>query len=199
MVNAYVTTPEIGKEKSNRLFLSTIDAEDIQIDTTRQEEKQLHDMTEEMRPYLPLFLYQFRWNIEVGYYESKSFWSLGNYMLRSRKGIELLVNMIGISYGTMKILPYQEAGLNDQGSFLQSHKKYHHLPWNLQVKNGIHVARVFSQPCLFQLKSCGLLQCVLLYLLLSAYKEQTCCERHIHPHGYLVLSFQRIMKGYHSL
>jgi len=32
-------------------------------------------------------------------------------MLRSRKGIELLVNLIGISYAAMKILPYKKAGL----------------------------------------------------------------------------------------
>lgn len=58
--------------------------------------------------YIPLFLYSFRWNIEVSYYEQKSFWSLCSYMVRSRKGIEMLVNLINISYCSMKLLPYLE-------------------------------------------------------------------------------------------
>ena len=57
--------------------------------------------------YIPLFLYSFRWNIETSYYEQKTFWSFCNYMVRSCKGIEMLVNLINISYCAMKILPYQ--------------------------------------------------------------------------------------------
>ena len=60
--------------------------------------------------YIPFFLYAFRWNIEVSYYEQKTFWSLCSYMVRSRKGIELLVNLINIAYCAMKLLPYQDAG-----------------------------------------------------------------------------------------
>ena len=40
-------------------------------------------------------------------YEQKTFWSFCNYMVRSCKGIEMLVNLINISYCAMKILPYQ--------------------------------------------------------------------------------------------
>ena len=58
--------------------------------------------------YIPLFLYSFRWNIEVSYYEQKTFWSLCAYMVRSRNGIEMLVNLINISYCAMKLLPYKE-------------------------------------------------------------------------------------------
>ena len=57
--------------------------------------------------YIPLFLYSFRWNIETSYYEQKIFWSLCSYTVRSCKGIEMLVNLINISYCAMKILPYQ--------------------------------------------------------------------------------------------
>ena len=56
----------------------------------------------------PLLLYAFRWKIEIGYYEQKTFWSFCDYMVRSRKGIEMLVNLINISYCAMKILPYQD-------------------------------------------------------------------------------------------
>ena len=58
--------------------------------------------------YIPLFLYSFRWNIETSYYEQKTFWSLCSYMVRSYKGIEMLVNLINICYCAMKILPYQD-------------------------------------------------------------------------------------------
>ena len=42
--------------------------------------------------YIPLFLYSFRWNIETSDYEQKTFWSFCSYMVRSCKGIEMLVN-----------------------------------------------------------------------------------------------------------
>ncbi len=59
-------------------------------------------------PFIPLMLYAFRWDIEVSYYEQKTFWSLCSYMVRSRKGIEMLVNLINITYCAMKLLPYQD-------------------------------------------------------------------------------------------
>ena len=58
--------------------------------------------------YLPLFLYSLRWNIETSYYEQKTFWSLCSYMVRRCKGIEMMVNLINISYCAMKILPYED-------------------------------------------------------------------------------------------
>lgn len=58
--------------------------------------------------YIPLLLYIFRWNIEVSYYEQKTFWSLCSYMVRSQKEIEMLVNLINITYCAMKILSYQD-------------------------------------------------------------------------------------------
>ena len=51
--------------------------------------------------YIPLLLYSLRWNIETSYYEQKTFWSFCNYMVRSCKGIEMLVNLINISYCAM--------------------------------------------------------------------------------------------------
>ena len=58
--------------------------------------------------YIPLFLYSFRWNIETSYYEQKTFWSFCSYMVRSCKGIEMLIDLINISYCAMKLLPYQD-------------------------------------------------------------------------------------------
>ena len=58
--------------------------------------------------FIPMLLYAFRWPIEISYYEHKTFWSLCSYMVRSRRGIKMLVNLINISYCAMKLLPYQD-------------------------------------------------------------------------------------------
>ena len=44
----------------------------------------------------------------TSYYGQKTFWSLCSYMVRSYKGIEMMVNLINISYCAMKILPYED-------------------------------------------------------------------------------------------
>ena len=58
--------------------------------------------------FIPLMLYAFRWPIEASYYEQKTFWPLCSYMVRSRRGVEMLVNLINTVYCAMKILPYQD-------------------------------------------------------------------------------------------
>ena len=82
-------------------------AEDLQIFCAWQEKAPLNQTGSDRMKYIPLLLYSFRWNIETSYYEQKTFWSFCNYMVRSCKGIEMLVNLINISYCAMKILPYQ--------------------------------------------------------------------------------------------
>ena len=82
--------------------------EDLQIFCAWQEKAPLNQTGSDRMKYIPLLLYSFRWNIETSYYEQKTFWSFCDYMVRSRKGIEMLVNLINISYCAMKILPYQD-------------------------------------------------------------------------------------------
>ena len=53
------------------------------------------------------------WNIETGYYEMKSFWSLRDYMVRSVKGIERLINLTCISYTACRLLPYYSMDFTD--------------------------------------------------------------------------------------
>ena len=106
-VMAYVTST--GKENgTRRLFFSTVSPAQLQIFCAWQEKAPLNQTGSGWMPYIPLFLYSFRWNIEVSYYEQKSFWSLCAYMVRSRRGIETLVNLINISCCAMKLLPYME-------------------------------------------------------------------------------------------
>ena len=97
------------------LFFSTVFPEQLTMFCAWQEKAPFNQTGSERKKYIPLFLYGFRWNIEVSYYEQKTFWSLCNYMIRSRNGIEMLVNLITISYCAMKILPYQDVSL--KGAF----------------------------------------------------------------------------------
>jgi len=104
---AYVTAS--GKTQgSRRLFFSAIFPHQMQIFCAWQEKESLNQIGSGHMQFIPLLCYCFRWNIEVSYYEQKTFWSLCNYMVRSSKGIEMLVNLINTAYCAMKILPYQE-------------------------------------------------------------------------------------------
>ena len=106
-VLAYVTATE-KRGGCRRLFFSTIFPTQLQIFCAWQEKAPLNQTGSAWMDYIPLFLYSFRWKIEVSYYEQKTFWSLCSYMVRSRKGIEMLVNLINIAYCAMKLLPYQD-------------------------------------------------------------------------------------------
>ena len=113
-IMAYVTAAN-KTGSGRRLFLSTINPADIHISCARQEKAPLNQTGKEWMCYIPLFLYSFRWNIKVGYYEQKTFWSLCSYMARSKRAVELVVNLINIAYCSMKILPYKD-------SFFDYHK-----------------------------------------------------------------------------
>ena len=45
---------------------------------------------------------------EVSYYEGKTFWSMEEYRIRSKEGIERLINLINLSYSAMNLLPYSD-------------------------------------------------------------------------------------------
>ena len=106
-VMAYVTATK-KNGGSRRLFFSTVFPEQLSVFCAWQEKAPLNQTGSHWMEYIPFFFYSFRWNIEISYYEQKTFWSLCRYMLRSCKGIEMLVNLINISYCAMKLLPYQD-------------------------------------------------------------------------------------------
>ena len=111
-VLAYVTST--AKESgTKRLFFSTIFPEQLGIFCAWHEKAPLNQTGSDWMQYIPLFLYSFRWNIEVSYYEQKTFWSLCSYMIRSCKGIEMMINVINISYCAMKLLPYVDKEFAD--------------------------------------------------------------------------------------
>lgn len=106
-VLAYVTSPE-KDSGTRRLFFSTVFPGQLTVFCAWQEKSPLNQTGSSRMEYIPLLLYIFRWNIEVSYYEQKTFWSLCSYMVRSHKGIEMLVNLINITYCAMKLLPYYD-------------------------------------------------------------------------------------------
>ncbi len=106
-VLAYVTSA-VKNSSTRRLFFSTVSPMDLQLFCAWHEKAPLNQTGSHWMKYIPLFLYSLRWNIETGYYEQKEFWSLCSYMVRSRKGIEMLVNLINIAYCAMRVLPYQD-------------------------------------------------------------------------------------------
>lgn len=135
-VLAYVTsTARTGGTK--RLFFSTITPEELQILCAWQESSPLNQTGSDRMKYIPLFLYSFRWNIEISYYEQKTFWSLCSYMVRSCKGIEMMVNLINVAYCAMKLLPYQDESFSD---FRDKSVQY----FRFELSEGIHQQVIFA-------------------------------------------------------
>lgn len=103
-VYACVTATDPKKPASFRLFLCTTAPEGIAVEPEKQAD-------EKIRRYntwgmLPFGLFSLRWNIETSYYETKTFWSFSDYMVRSTKGIERVSNLTCISYAAVRLLPY---------------------------------------------------------------------------------------------
>lgn len=103
-VYACVTAADPGKPDGFRLFLCTAEPEGIAAEPERQADEKIRSYS--AWGMLPLGLFSLRWNIETSYYETKTFWSFRDYMVRSVKGIERLSNLTCISYAAMRLLPY---------------------------------------------------------------------------------------------
>ncbi len=105
MVYAIVTLPK-SENGSRRLFFCAKNPESIILDYSRSEDDTIRRYEKENKQFLTLACYSLRWNIEISYYEIKTFWSLEEYRVRSREGIEHLVNLECIAYSAMTLLPY---------------------------------------------------------------------------------------------
>ncbi|MFR4983371.1 MAG: transposase [Clostridium neonatale] len=95
-----VTTTDIEAFKSVRLYMSTINPDNINsFDSLRTDDSsELHKTVYN--------IYKIRWNIEIIFYQQKTFWSFSNYMVRSKAGIEKYVNLLGVAYTMCIILPF---------------------------------------------------------------------------------------------
>ena len=123
VVYALVTAPKSGKG-SRRLFLCTADPRTISFDWENSADKTACSYGTENVFYLPLAWYGLRWNIETSYYEGKTFWSMEEYRIRSKEGIERLVNLISLSYSAMTLLPYSDETFSEYQSASAQETKY---------------------------------------------------------------------------
>lgn len=55
--------------------------------------------------FVPLAIYSLRWEIETSYLELKSFWAFREYRVRSRDGMEHLLNLQSLVYSVFSLLP----------------------------------------------------------------------------------------------
>jgi len=107
-VEIMVTVKDINEFKSPRMFINTnpkeCNLEELSSQTKRKEqnskEKKKNFGTGSFKNY------KVRWDIEVVFYELKTFWSFGNYMVRTEQGIETYINLLGLVYTFAKILPF---------------------------------------------------------------------------------------------
>ena len=74
-VHAYVTVSESG---ARRLFICTAEPSEIRFGCASHTDDPNTTVGDTDREFLPLSLYSIRWNIEVGYYEHKTFWSVAH-------------------------------------------------------------------------------------------------------------------------
>ena len=111
IVYTIVTLPKSGNG-SRRLFFCTKNPESIILGHSSREDGTIRSYGEENKKFLPTACYSLRWNIEISYYEGKTFCSLEEYRVRSRVGIERLVNLECIAYSAMALLPYRDGAFS---------------------------------------------------------------------------------------
>ncbi len=99
-----VTVKDIEQFSSVRLYISTINPEDIKLFNNSKPVETKYDLTKPQQQILSC--YSIRWNIEVIFYQHKFFWSFGNYMVRNKEAIERYVNLLGIAYTFVMVLPF---------------------------------------------------------------------------------------------
>ena len=102
----------VSGDKAYRLFISTVSP--AQIETLFVGYEQLLCKNEAHRKswLFPLYIYAFRWNIEVMFYELKTFWSFGLYRVRSKNGIENFVNILSLAYSCSKLIPFADSSFD---------------------------------------------------------------------------------------
>ncbi|MGL4874681.1 MAG: IS701 family transposase [Clostridium sp.] len=106
-----VTTTDINKFSSARIYLSTICPRKINsFDNLSLKENKDANKPKSKTVFN---IYKMRWNIEVIFYQTKSFWSFGNYMVRRKEAIEKYVNLIGVAYSLTILLPFMSCKFSE--------------------------------------------------------------------------------------
>lgn len=104
-----ITTTDTTKFTSTRLYMSTIPIECIKSFADQEMTKPLKSPCTKGT----FSIYRMRWSIEVMFYQQKTFWSFGNYMVRSQSAIEKYVNLVGVTYSLVTLLPFLHTEFKD--------------------------------------------------------------------------------------
>ena len=97
---------EAKESKTRRLFLCTDNTACESFDASCFSDKKAKAFANAGVIFNVLAIYCFRWNIEKIYFELNTFWNFREYKLRSRVGIERLVNLQTLTYALLSMLPY---------------------------------------------------------------------------------------------
>lgn len=104
IVYATYTTTNTTSFSSVRLYMSTLPLDAIRSFTVIEPQ----GLNLENKPKLSnvFSVYKMRWPIEVMFYQQKTFWSFGKYMVRSKVGIEKYAHLVGVTYTLTILLPF---------------------------------------------------------------------------------------------
>ena len=97
---------EAKESKTRRLFLCTDPSVCEHFDVSCFSDKKAVAFAKADRMFIPLSIYCFRWSVEKIYFELKTFWNFREYKLRSKVGIERLVNLQMLTYALLSMLPH---------------------------------------------------------------------------------------------
>ena len=97
---------EAKESKTRRLFLCTDPSVCEHFDVSCFSDKKAVAEAFADRMFIPLSIYCFRWSVEKIYFELKTFWNFREYKLRSKVGIERLVNLQMLTYALLSMLPH---------------------------------------------------------------------------------------------
>lgn len=104
-IEIMVTVKDIDDFKSPRMFINT-NPKECSLEELSKPKEETKKEKDNIFANSSFSDYGIRWDIEVIFYELKKFWSFGNYMIRTEKGIETYINLLGLAYTFAKILPF---------------------------------------------------------------------------------------------
>lgn len=134
VVDIIATKSESG---SIRLFISTVDYiinEEI-LFTSDENKKKAKKYLSVDPNFLPLLVYQYRWNIEVYFNMVKEYWGYESFKVRKYTSITRVLNFITTSFSITVLLPY----LCDELSFLKGKSPQHTRDFIGKMFYGTHL------------------------------------------------------------
>lgn len=110
-IYATYTTTNSETFSSVRLYICTIPLERINSFKVKQEQGMELGNKPKITNVFQVF--RMRWPIEVMFYQEKTFWSFGKYMVRSKVAIEKYAYLVGVTYTLVTLLPFIDSNFSE--------------------------------------------------------------------------------------